>query len=352
MRSTLQKGLQLTAIAAVLLGTGGCGAAPHQAARNQADAPRTLTPDGGTLRQQSASGTERAVIPLVNVEGKDYVIGPDFARQLDFNYVWDPGSKQFQWGTNDAAYVLTAGSRSAVRDDETLELPEAPLLHNSQFHIPASALTFLLADDVSYVMEGKTLVFNPIGNAPDDPIDGPDEPATGSELDFGDDPEDPFRGEAGGAEAEQPTLLPLDDLEAVPALKNIDMNGLASRARRYLGVKYLFGAGPYPKTGRFDCSTYSQYIFDKFSVKLNRTARSQAQQGTSISRKLLRKGDLLFFYVPGRFRSNNVVGHVGIYIGNGNMIHASPKPKNGVQITSIQKAYWKKTFLRARRVAY
>jgi cell wall-associated NlpC family hydrolase len=71
-----------------------------------------------------------------------------------------------------------------------------------------------------------------------------------------------------------------------------------------------------------------------------------------VSRQSLRRGDLLFFYVPGRFKSNNVVGHVGIYIGNRQMIHAGTEPKNGVQIRSIDRDYWKRTFLSAKRVAY
>ncbi len=60
----------------------------------------------------------------------------------------------------------------------------------------------------------------------------------------------------------------------------------------------------------------------------------------------------MFFYVPGRFKTNKTVGHVGIYIGNMQMLNASPKPKNGVQITNINKPYWKTTFLRAKRIAY
>lgn len=71
--------------------------------------------------------------------------------------------------------------------------------------------------------------------------------------------------------------------------------------------------------------------------------------GEPVSRNALKPGDLLFFYVPGRFKSNKVVGHVGIYMGNGQMIHACPQPLNGVQITSINKPFWKKTFLVARR---
>jgi cell wall-associated NlpC family hydrolase len=94
-----------------------------------------------------------------------------------------------------------------------------------------------------------------------------------------------------------------------------------------------------------------QHVFAKQGVELPRLARNQAKRGTLVSRKNLRKGDLLFFYVPGRFRSNKIVGHVGIYIGNNKMIHSYPAPRNGVQIDSINKAYWKKTFLRAKRVA-
>jgi hypothetical protein len=54
--------------------------------------------------------------------------------------------------------------------------------------------------------------------------------------------------------------------------------------------------------------------------------------------------------VPGRFKTDKIVGHVGIYMGNNQMIHASPKPKDGVQITNINQPYWKKTFLSAKRL--
>ena len=43
---------------------------------------------------------------------------------------------------------------------------------------------------------------------------------------------------------------------------------------------------------------------------------NKGRLGTFVSRKSLRKGDLMFFYVPGRFKTNKTVGHVGIYIGN------------------------------------
>ena len=145
---------------------------------------------------------------------------------------------------------------------------------------------------------------------------------------------------------------PYDQEEVVPVLKNIDINAMIRKGKQYLGVKYLFGTGPYSKTGRFDCSTFTQYIFGKYNIKLPRVARQQATYGTLVSRKSLRKGDLVFFYVPGRFKTNKTVGHVGIYIGNMQMLNANTKPKNGVQITNMNKPYWKKTFLKAKRIAY
>ncbi len=64
--------------------------------------------------------------------------------------------------------------------------------------------------------------------------------------------------------------------EVIPVLKNIDINAMINKGKQYLGVKYLFGTGPYPQTGKFDCSTFTQYVFGKYGVKLPRLARQQA----------------------------------------------------------------------------
>jgi cell wall-associated NlpC family hydrolase len=82
---------------------------------------------------------------------------------------------------------------------------------------------------------------------------------------------------------------------------------------------------------------------------LPRVARKHAEEGSFVARDKLQVGDLLFFNVPDRFKSHEVIGHVGMYIGDGKMIHASPKPEDGVQITLINKPYWKETFLFAKR---
>jgi cell wall-associated NlpC family hydrolase len=231
-----------------------------------------------------------------------------------------------------------------------LALP--PLLHNSQVLIPAAALSPLFADELAYELRGKTCAVHASDLAVSGAVDGPDEANTGGELDFEDDPADPYKGDEGTDAPEAPTGTVLEEETARPVMRNMDLHSVIRRGKRYLGVKYAFGASPYPSSGAFDSSKFTQYVFSKYNVGLSRTARAQSKQGTAVGRKNLRKGDLMFFYVPGRYRSSKVVGHVGIYMGNQRMIHASPVPKNGVQITNINKAYWKQTFLGARRVAY
>lgn len=310
-------------------------------------------PNGGTIRIQE-TGTGELNIPIVTVNGIKYVVGTDFANMVGYNVNWDAERKVFQMGDNDAEYELNIDSVTALKDDQSVTLAESPVLRNAQVHIPVSAFGSLFSEDFSYELRGDTLVIHATDFPISASIDGPDEVNTGSELDFEDDPADQFKGDEGtnsNTTAMAGTLL-TDEDNVIPVLKNIDMNALIRRAKRYLGVDYKFGAAPYPKSGRFDCSTFTQYVFGTYGVKLNRTARAQARQGTAVSRKNLRKGDLMFFYVPGRFRSNKTVGHVGIYMGNQKMIHSSPKPQNGVQITNINKAYWKRTYLSARRVAY
>ena len=77
-----------------------------------------------------------------------------------------------------------------------------------------------------------------------------------------------------------------------------DADKVIRDGRKFLGVRYEFGTGNYDETGTFDCSTFVRYLFDKVGVSLPRTAREQAQDGKSISRGQLQKGDLMFFTYP------------------------------------------------------
>lgn len=115
-----------------------------------------------------------------------------------------------------------------------------------------------------------------------------------------------------------------------------------STGKKYLGVKYRFGA-PAGVTYAFDCSSFTQYIFKKNGVSLPRSSASQATKGKKIAKSQLKKGDLVFFKRPGK----SGVGHVAVYIGNNKMLGASGK---AVKISSMNSSYWKKMYVTARRV--
>jgi len=116
-------------------------------------------------------------------------------------------------------------------------------------------------------------------------------------------------------------------------------------ARTFLGYDYVYG-GASPKTG-FDCSGFTSYVYKKFGYTLSRASTAQAKNGVEVSKDELQPGDLLIF----KNQSLTRIGHVGIYIGNNKMIHAS-EPGVGVTITDLDaRGYnYNKRYVTARRI--
>ena len=101
-----------------------------------------------------------------------------------------------------------------------------------------------------------------------------------------------------------------------------------------IGSPYRYGAtGP----NAFDCSGLISWAYKKVGVSLPRTSRAMSKVGTPVSRDQLQPGDLVFFYKP--------VSHVGIYIGNNKILHASTR-KSPVKISDMGRM----KFNSARRV--
>jgi len=125
---------------------------------------------------------------------------------------------------------------------------------------------------------------------------------------------------------------------STPMKLNGQVGQLLSFAATFLGVPYTWG-GTYPQ---FDCSSYVQYVYGHFGIKLNRVTWDQYSQGTSVSRDSLVAGDLVFFstYKAGP-------SHVGIYVGNGIMINSS---NSGVSYARLDSSYWSSRYYGARRV--
>lgn len=116
---------------------------------------------------------------------------------------------------------------------------------------------------------------------------------------------------------------------------------ILSTAMDYMGVPYVFG-GSSPRA--FDCSGYVQYVFAKVGISIPRTADTQYEVGTPVSTADLLPGDLVFFetYAPG-------ASHVGIYVGDGNFIHAS-SGRGAVTVSSLSQAYYSSHYIGARRI--
>ena len=120
---------------------------------------------------------------------------------------------------------------------------------------------------------------------------------------------------------------------------------IVAYAKQYLGYSYVYG-GSSPKTG-FDCSGFTSYVYKHFGYTISRSASGQASDGVKVEKKDLQPGDLVIY-------KNNAltkIGHVGIYIGDNKMIHAS-EPGVGVIITDIDaKSHnYPKRYVMGRRI--
>ena len=118
-----------------------------------------------------------------------------------------------------------------------------------------------------------------------------------------------------------------------------------SYAKKLLGKPYVWGAqGP----NSFDCSGFTYYVFKNAAgITLPRTSSMQSKYGTYVSKSNLRPGDLVFFDTVGS--NNGDVTHCGIYIGNGQLIHAA-SGQGKVVINNMNSSYYVNAYVNARRV--
>jgi len=115
---------------------------------------------------------------------------------------------------------------------------------------------------------------------------------------------------------------------------------LISYAYDFIGIPYVWGATG-PKS--FDCSGFTKYVYNAFGVGLPHYTGSQIGEGSSVARNNLVQGDLIFFNTDGP------VSHVGIYVGDGEFIHASSGSRK-VTVSNLGQSYYSSRYAGARRI--
>ncbi len=157
--------------------------------------------------------------------------------------------------------------------------------------------------------------------------------------------------------------------------KNIQVSAsdMTNYAKTLLGVPYVWGG---TSTSGFDCSGFVQKVYNKFDINLKRTTYDQITQGTSVKLENIKENDLVFFDTRAAYnlaKKNNITSvdslsdviineseknlkvlypteptHVGIYIGDGKIIHASSSKKQTV-IDTLDNGYFKERIVDIRR---
>lgn len=299
-----------TVLLAVVLSSTACGS---YSTKSQTPKVSTVNPTG----THASSYYEKHSI--TDSQGKYWIRLKPAVASLGYRMKDDSSNGGFtKVGYSDVMYMLRPGTSQVFSLGQEVMLPDAPKRQDGQIYITPTALSKFLQTEVGWnPSSGEINIATP--------KDREASPSTNK-----------------AKNVDEPKTL------RIQSLSSEQKKELVSYAKKFLGVPYDFGAGSYEETKKFDCSSFTRHVFKKFGVTLPRLARDQDNIGKRVERSELDVGDLIFFTVPGRFESDAVPGHVGIYIGNGEFIHTWGDP--GVQISDLDKGYWSKVILHMTRV--
>lgn len=135
------------------------------------------------------------------------------------------------------------------------------------------------------------------------------------------------------------TAAPLDPAPLAAATPNPQR--LAQTIDRLRSLPYRFGGNG---VRGIDCSGFVQKVFREFAIELPRSAREQYRLGVPVERNHLKQGDLVFFRTYAKYPS-----HVGIYLGDNKMVHASTRSRK-VVVSDITQSYYTKRYIGAKRL--
>lgn len=121
------------------------------------------------------------------------------------------------------------------------------------------------------------------------------------------------------------TAMTMTEVKYGRGVTNVGIN-IAEYAVQYVGNPYVYGGTSLTKGA--DCSGFTLTIYKKYGVTMSHSARAQSKLGTSVAISELLPGDLVFY------SDSTGINHVTIYIGNGQVVHAS-NPRNGIMISDL-----------------
>lgn len=143
------------------------------------------------------------------------------------------------------------------------------------------------------------------------------------------------------------TKADLEEMEKAAREENAteEAQKLIATALGFVGYPYVYG-GKTPSSG-FDCSGFTMYIYGQYGYPIHRIADDQATNGIAVEFNNLQPGDLILF--SNTYSSSDWITHVGIYIGDGKMVHAA-NSKRGITVDSIVSGYYHNHYAGARRI--
>ena len=260
----------------------------------------TVDAEGG-LRLRNASSTDAAVLETI----------PD-GSQIEVSGITESGWYQVSF-QDTQGYVST----DYVVLSETVELPT-------------------VAEPVyGKVTEGPLNV----RSAPSTDSEKVDSFSTGKVLTILETLDGWYKVEEGYVSADYVTII-----DAAEAASSGSASEVVDLAMQYLGYPYCYGGS---SPSGFDCSGFTQYCYRLIGVSINRTAQQQYSNGVAVDKDALQPGDLVFFY--GTYASVDQITHVGIYLGDGNFIHAA-NSNSGVIVSSLTSGYYSSHYYGARHI--
>ena len=134
---------------------------------------------------------------------------------------------------------------------------------------------------------------------------------------------------------------PTDFVQYCPSEGFSLRTSIMDMSAEYLGVRYVYGGS---SRWGFDCSGLTSFLYQQHGITINRCADTQMQDGLVVDRENLQIGDLVFFDIESPW----LASHVGIYVGNGQFIHAATS--SGVRYSSLDADYWAQYYVGARRI--